>query len=145
MPIFTTNKIRDFNPPMMEAELLALTPALPSFDLLFAGFERAADGRVTPFAEATRVITTRTIEGVTTVDTAARGDTRVETRDPLTTAQETQINTALDAHDEAVDSASQATSRQAAADIVSLRTAVDAGIADADTQLTAKVLLDEVE
>jgi hypothetical protein len=145
MAIFTTNKIRDFNTATMETELLALTPALPAFSLSFAGFERAPDGRVTPFTEATRVIGRSIIEGVTTVDTAARGDTRIETRDPLTTAQETRINTALDAHDETVDNADQATSRQAAADIVSLRTAVDAGIADPDTALTAKVLLDEVE
>jgi len=129
----------------METELLALTPALPAFSLLFSGFERAPESRVTPFAEATRVIGRSIIEGVTTIDTAARGDVRVDTRNALTASQQTRINTALDAHDETVDNTDQAAARQAAADIASLRTSVDAGIADPDTALTAKVLLDEVE
>lgn len=145
MPIFTTNKIRDFNSSTIQAELLALTPALPEFALSFAGFEQGPPfGRISPFPEATRDIGRSTIGGVTTIDTASRGDIRIDTRNALTATQQNRINAALDAHDETVDDARQVIERQRAADLVTLRAASDAGIVDADLALNTKLLLDEL-
>jgi len=141
MPIETINRIKTFNRPALETEIAAITPALPAFTLQFAGFVNEGLGRLGPFPEATRVIATR--NGVD--DTAARGDTRFDTRNPLTAAQVTSIETVLDAHDasSATDTSRQAKERQRNADIAELRALFDAGIADRGQELTTKLTLIE--
>jgi len=141
MAIEVINRTLTFNRPAVEAEIAAITPALPAYVLQFAGFEGEDFSRLAPFAEATRVIARR--NGVD--DTAARGDTRFDTRNPLTAAQVTSIETVLDAHDpsSASDDAQQTKERQRVADIAELRTLFDAGIADRTQELTTKLTLIE--
>lgn len=139
MAIEVINRILTFNRPALEAEIAAITPALPAYTLQFSGFEGEEFDRVAPFAEATRVIATR--NGVD--DTAARGDTRFDTRDPLSAAQVSAIETVMDAHDpsSATDDSRQANDRQHVADIAELRALFDAGIADRTQELTTKLVL----
>ena len=144
MAIEVINRILTFNRPALEAEIAAITPALPAYTFEFSGFEGEPVERVAPFAEATRVIATR--NGVE--DTAARGDTRTDTRDALTPAQVASIEAALDAHDpsSATDNSEQTKERQHSADVASLRALFDAGIVDPAQELTTKlVLIDEGE
>jgi len=135
------NKIKDFNTPSIRAELAAL--GLPNFTAKFSGFETARDiNRLQPFPEATRVITrTRQSDGTVLEDVAARGDIRIETRNPLTAPQVASIDAALDAHDPAIDDPSQADARQHLNDIASLRALFDAGIADPTLNLTVTLVL----
>lgn len=141
MAIELFNKIKDFNTPAIRAELSVL--GLPSFTAKFAGFENARDlDRLQPFAEATRVITkTRQSDGSVVEDVAARGDFRIDTRNPLTPAEVSSVDAALDAHDPAVDDPSQADRRQNLNDIASLRALFDAGIADPTLNLTVTLVL----
>ena len=139
------NRIKNFNTPSIQAELDAL--GLPAFTAEFSGFEevpRSLD-RLQPFAEATRIVSrTRQTDGSVVEDVAARGDVRIETRNPLTAPQVTSVGAALDAHDATVDDASQADDRQHLNDIAALRADFDAGIADPTLELTAKLLLVEL-
>ena len=142
MAVELFNKIKTFNHPVVEAEIAAITPAIQAYDIEWAGFDNARYERVVPFAEATRDIA-RNTDG--TVDTAARGDIRFDTRDPLTAAQVTSINTVLDDHDgtSLSDDADQTKDRQKDADIAALRVLYDAGIADTTLELTVKLTLIE--
>ena len=135
------NRIKNFNTPAIQSELAAL--GLPAFEAEFSGFESVPSGldRVQPFAEATRDIA-RNTDG--SIDTAARGDIRIETRNPLSAADVTAVGTALDDHDPTVDDPSQADDRQQLDDIASLRVLFDAGIADPTLNLTVKLLLGEL-
>lgn len=83
----------------------------------------------------------RESDGTVVEDTAARGDVRIETRNPLTAPQVTSVGAALDAHDPAVDDPGQADERQHLDDVASLRATFDAGIADATLALTTKLVL----
>ena len=134
------NRTVEFNRPALEAEVAAIVPALPAYVLEWSGFV-AVDrfGRQGPFAEATRVISTR--NGVD--DVAARGDFRVETRNALTAPQVAAIEAAMDAHDpsSATDTPEQTKERQNAADVAALRVLFDAGIADPTLELTTKLTL----
>lgn len=136
------NRIKDFNTPSIRAELGAL--GLPVFTAKFSGFEnvpRSLD-RLRPFAEATRVVARRRQpDGTVIEDTAARGDIRIETRNPLTPLAVTAVGAALDAHDPAIDDPSQADRRQHLNDVATLRATFDAGIADATLALTTKLVL----
>jgi hypothetical protein len=143
MPIELINKIKIFNQPVVEAELAAITPALPAYTVQWAGFVgvRGGFGRIEPFAEATRVIARK--NGVE--DVAARGDIRFDTRNSLTAAQVTSINTVLDDHDPDAsgDTPEQSKERQTTADIAELRAIYDAGIADRTMELNTKLTLIE--
>lgn len=144
MATLITNKLKDFNTSQMEVEIAALV-GFPEFTAQFAGFEKLDRfARVTPFPEATRDIGRSEIEGVVTVDTAARGDVRIETRNPLTGVQQTQLDGALNAHVDTVDTPEQTRAKQAVIDQASLLSAFNAGIADTDLRLTAKLLLREL-
>ena len=142
MAIEVINRTTDFNRPVLEAEVAAISPTLPAFTLKWSGFE-SADGfdRLGPFPEATRVIATR--NGVD--DVADRGDFRIDTRNALTAAQVASIETALDAHDPSIasDTPEQTKRRQNVADVAALRVLYDAGIADSTLELTTKLTLIE--
>lgn len=140
MAVELFNKIKTFNLPVIAAEIAAITPALPVYTIEWSGFENERYERVSPFAEATRDIARET-DG--TVDTAARGDVRFDTRNPLSAARVTSINTVLDDHDgtSASDTTEEARDRQQDADVQALRVLYDAGIADTTLDLTVKLVL----
>lgn len=134
------NKIKDFNSPTITEELAAIS-GLPAMTTQYAGFEFFDLQRLRPFTEATRAIA-RNTDG--SVDTAARGDIRFDTRNPLTAGQVADIEAVLDAHDATVDHSSQTSERQRIADQAELRALFDAGIADRTEELTVKLLLGEL-
>ena len=135
-------KTKDFNRPTIQAELDAL--GLQNFAAAFSGFQGTGLDRLEPFPEATRVITrTRQPDGSIQEDTADRGELRIETRNPLTGPELTSLNATLDAHDPAIDDASQAKPRQTLADVSALRATFDAGIADPTEEKTVRLLLIE--
>ena len=139
MAVELINKIKTFNVPSLRTELAALT--LPVMVTKFSGFEPTGLDRIQPFPEATRVIARKQVGGVVTEDTAARGDFRFETRDPLTPAEVTAITGVLDSHDGTVDVSSQFKRRQQLADISTLRTIFDGGISDPTLNLAVKLVL----
>lgn len=144
MAEFITNKIKDFNAPQVEAELSGVS-GFPTFTLSFRGFiAKDRFDRVTPFPEASRVLGRTEIEGTVTIDTALRGDIQVTTRNPLTGPQQTELDTILTAHSDLVDTARQGRDKQAETDQATLRTSFDAGIADSDLSITAKLTLREL-
>lgn len=144
MADFNTNKLKDFNTTQMEVELNALI-GFPTFTINFRGFQPLDRfSRVEPFPESSRVLGRSEIEGVVTIDSADTGDIRVTTRDPLTGVQQTQLDVALDAHVDTVDTPEQTRAKQAVVDQASLLSAFNAGIADTDLRLTAKLLLREL-
>lgn len=130
-------KIKDFNTQLMAEEVQALSPAIPSFQQSFPGFDQSG-GQATPIADATRVISRN---GSTILDTADRGEVRYETRDPLTGAEVTAIDGALDAHDATGRSTEQANSDRIQADLATLRTRLPL-ITDPDLELVAQLTLD---
>lgn len=134
------NKIKDFNTPAIRREVAALGILLTA---KFSGFQSGRDlNRLEPFPEATRVITrTRQPDGSILEDTAARGDVRIETRNPLTAPEVASIDTVLDDHDATIDDPTQADARQNLDDIASLRALFDAGIADPTLNLTVTLVL----
>jgi len=141
---FDTNKTKDFNGPQMEVELNAVS-GFPNFTISYRGFEpKDRQGGVTPFPESSRVLGRSVIEGVTTLDSADTGDIRVTTRDPLTGPQQADLDTALNAHVDTVKTPEQQREDQSVIDQASLLTSFNAGIADADLNLTAKLTLREL-
>ena len=137
MAIQKYTKIRDFNTQLMAEEVQALSPAIPAFQQSFPGFDQSG-GQATPIADASRVISRN---GSTILDTAVRGEVRYETRDPLTAAEVTAIDGALDAHDETGRSTEQANSDRIQTDLATLRTRLPL-ITDPDLELVAQLTLD---
>lgn len=146
MAVQTYNKLKTFNLPQLEIEVATLS--LPAHEPWHAGFERHATlpNRVEPFPEASRQVGKRRVKGEPTViDTALKGEVRYTTRDPLTAQQIIDLEAKLDAHDHTVDTQEQQDIIEAAADLVSLRSKVAAGMTPPDRQLIAKLLLDEID
>lgn len=131
-------KIKDFNPQLLTEEVQAL--AVPAFQQSLPGFDQSATDRnhVTPIVDATRVISRN---GSTILDTADRGEVRYETRNPLTPAEVTLIDGALDAHVATGKSTQQLNDERIQADLATLRTRLPL-ITDPDLQLVARLTLD---
>lgn len=135
-------KTKDFNRPTIQAQLDAL--GLQNFAASFSGFQGTGLDRLEPFPEATRVITrTRQPDGSILEDTAATGELRFETRNPMTAPELASVNATLDAHDSTVDDPNQDNDRQTLADVSALRSTFDAGIADPTEEKTVRLLLVE--
>ncbi len=85
--------VKDFNPALLDEELNATI--VPARDTDFAGFVRSqTDSNVaTPQA---RTVSVDRVAG--TQDDAAEGEIRFTFRDPLTSAEDTALDTALTAH-----------------------------------------------
>jgi len=141
MAVEKYTKVRDFNPQLLLEEVEAISPPIPAFQQSFPGFDRAAEPNrhlATPMAESTRPVAIR--NGVPT-DVAVKGEVRYETRNPLTVAQVTAIDTALDAHDETGDSTEQANQKRIQGDIATLRARLPS-ITDPDVALIGQLTLD---
>ncbi len=126
------NKLRTFNP---------RTIVVAPFDVRFSGFEGNSEGRLAPFAAATKIIARDGVTGID--DVAARGDVRVISRNPLNQGQLTAINQILDNHNDTVDSPRQARRRSLDADADALKVTHDAGIADLTMARMVRLILNE--
>lgn len=137
-------KLKDFNPQLLKEELDALTLPARSPDW-FAGFDRAANPEhATPMSEASRQVGKRNVKGETPTppDFADKGEIRITTRNPLTAAEVTAVDDALDSHVASGRSTNQQKEDQITADVLELQVKFDLGITDPDMRLLSRLVLD---
>lgn len=137
------NKIKVFNLPKVEMELLAALSSKILISVQWNGFEPVGErlGRLRPFSSSTREIGRTDVGGVETIHNATRGDIRVITRQALRPAQVALLEVALDTHDATIDTPEQERRRQTTIDVRTLRAIYDAGITNEVLRLTIRLVL----